>query len=32
MKSRILGFAAVAVAWAGLLTPGSAIAYHSDAH
>ena len=26
MKSRILGFAAVAVAWAGLLTPGSAFA------
>ena len=26
MKSRILGFATVVVAWAGLLTPGSAIA------
>ena len=26
MKSRILGFAAAAVAWAGLLTPGGAIA------
>ena len=26
MKSRILGFTVVAVAWAGLLTPGSAIA------
>lgn len=25
MKSRILGFAAVTVAWAGLLTPGGAI-------